>query len=257
MINGLMPNRGQMCIRMVSDAQIESARKKSDAAMTLCGARLADCYTLLEVIDSYMVDVKSAWKHEKWYAREIKKNINRAHDALKNAIVMARSNSISSNAAMMAVSDELYANVKNDLFLIWNAVMEDCRKKDIAYSSNVAQFSVLIFLFALNRKTYDNIIEYMNGIMKECYDDWYGHARADGPFYWFAKACDEFEGRHACCDIDLNHVPGFSDACKSFIRHMDSTLNLDTLQETGALDGIEMPDQKIVEEAMEMLGCNA
>lgn len=201
-------------VLQMTDKQIQERIAQENAALTLCGGRLSNCYILSEVIESLAIDALAGFAKEKWYKQAIKKAFKTSVSELHKSIVKCNTNSVTSSDFMREVADAMGEVLEPDLFKLENAILFELNKRKIANSTSIAKMLLIQVLFDCIKATYDVVIEGMKEIYDAYYDSWYDNARCNTPSYWWGKAMDLYGKAYIPENLDLNNITAIDNGIK-------------------------------------------
>lgn len=191
---------------VLTPEKIEELVKQENAALTMCGGMLGNCYLLAEVCESLMVDALNSFKKEKWFKHTTKKFLKDASSKLHTTIFSSINGSSTNADYMREVADALLEELKPDLFKLKQAILIEVNKHKILYSYSLADMILIDVLLRYIGIEYDDVLEHMKTIYDAYYDSWYYPARCTGPSKLWSEGLESFARKYLPEQLDLNGV---------------------------------------------------
>lgn len=183
-----LPNRYFQEYLHMSKEMLIKKMERENAALVTCGALLGNCHLMAETIDWILSDTDDGKTKRRdlilsqpWCRHKIKMNFKKAMQEITTTINNSRRNSQSDPDYMNDVSDNMYQELKPDIFKLYNAILielgrvkfkKECDKGAVAY------LILIMLLLQWIAYYYDNVIKYMKGVYSDAdYNSWYNRAR--------------------------------------------------------------------------------
>jgi len=167
--------------------QLLNEQEKENAALLICATQLGPIYSLMEVIDTYLIDLMPQLKRKNWFKFNIKFNFNATDEKLDNIIKSTLRNSLTDDQVLIDLSDEVANFIKIDLFKLENAIYLDLSKKLPKFKDNkiLSKIIVTYILIKVSVSYYESIIKSMEKIYPAQYDSWFGgKIRREILYHW-------------------------------------------------------------------------
>lgn len=235
--SGLVPSSVQR-VSPLLNTLIEQ-QKKEEAAIFMCGGMLGDCYILQEIIDSFMVDVESMFRKEKWYMLTLKQNFHKCIDELRKCMASARYKGASGADLMRCVADAYDDKIQPQIRMMYLGAGSELGKyHDLEQPNIVAIWITIDTLFLYLKKLYDDRLEYMKNVFPTNYDRYYSHASGRDARRYFEMALNEFVRRYIHFRIDANNIDSINRGMMGIINtvsllNKDDSIKQSAMEETG------------------------
>lgn len=209
----------------ISEKTIKEMKAKEQAALTMCGGLLGNCYLLAEITENIMINAIAQFKKEKWFGFQIKFCFKKSREELHNSIYRSIAGSPTNSDYMREMADATYALLKPDLFKLQNSIELELGKASVPYVKSCAEIVIVDILLRYIGLEYDDALAYMKNIFDAYYDSWYHGAKCESPAYWWNKGLKMFSDNYVKSDIDLNTVPAIQNGVYIIQKRMhDSSI---------------------------------
>lgn len=252
-LQGGLPSWVSRTSNDVLQRQFLQAKEKEDAALTMCGGYLGECFLLGGVIDWVIFNMQEELRGKKWFKQEIKQCFNGSAKSLADTLRDCRCKSPSGSQYMIEMTDALHNALELDLFKLEQSINLELGKSGVKDSGVVSKLLLVNILFQYIQYRYDQTIEYMRGIYNAFYDSWFRYARMDRASSLWNKGVCLYIVRYEDKKVDMDSMYYVKVGLKIIGDKLHNSDVMNKVKEVALEYSVKGDTEKLLEEAKKKL----